>query len=108
MHLTEILVDLKRQKYLIFYGQNWEITATVVRRELRVQPHQFPWFKTSLGMMQGRAGNWKKKGWYFSRTFLSIPSNYIRKSLIYLFFYIPASQLSRKKKSFKLSWMEFF
>jgi len=52
-----------------------------------------PLVQTSLGMMQGR--KLEKKGWYLSRTFLSIPSNYIR-SLIY-FFYIPASQLSRKK-----------
>merc|ERR1740129_2261456 len=97
MHLTEILVDLKRQKYLIFYGQNWEITATVVRRELRVQPHQFPWFKTSLGMMQGRAGNWKKKGWYFSRTFLSIPSNYIRNLLFIYFFTYQHPSFHEKK-----------
>ena len=63
-----------------------------------------PLVQTSLGMMQGRAGNWKKKGWYLSRTFLSIPSNYIR-SLIYLFLHtsIPAFT----KKIVKLSWMEF-
>jgi hypothetical protein len=43
-----------------------------------------PLVQTSLGMMQGR--KLEKKGWYLSRTFLSIPSNYIR-SLIYFFTY---------------------
>lgn len=56
-----------------------------------------PLVQTSLGMMQGRAGNWKKKGWYLSRTFLSIPSNYIR-SLIYLFLHTSIPAFTKKNR----------
>ena len=102
MHLNQILVDLKvKNASCIFwtklgnYGHSGEEGV-----ESSAAP--IPLVQTSLGMMQGR--KLEKKGWYLSRTFLSIPSNYIR-SLIYFFLHtsIPAFT----KKIVKLSWMEF-
>ena len=98
MHLNEILVGLKDKMPYIFwtklgnYGRSGEegVESSAAPIPL-VQT-------TSLGMMQGRAGNWKKKGWYLSRTFLSIPSNYIR-NLLFIYFLHTSIPAFTKKKS---------
>ena len=76
--------------------------CAVVRRELRVQPHQFPWFKHLLGWC--RAGNWKKRVGTFHELFSLFPQ--IILDLLFIFFTYQHPSF-HEKKIVKLSWMEF-